>query len=201
MPFVPRNTTLVTVFAGGNDANVIGEAVARGRAAPIRRPTSRRRSPTTDATSARSRQGIRERAPNARIIVLNLPNMAGLPYSASADRRAEAPASIDRRRLFSADQLARPAGRARDRSDVRCPVVSVGRTIPATASIRTTPATPTCTPSIYPVATAGSAPPPSASCSRCAVERRYAYAWLPVAAKIKPLSLGPGRGQGRVELF
>src|SRR3954463_15382601 len=32
MPFVPRSSTVVTVFAGGNDTNAIGRAVERGGA-------------------------------------------------------------------------------------------------------------------------------------------------------------------------
>jgi lysophospholipase L1-like esterase len=83
LPFVPRNSTLVTVFAGGNDANTIGEAVARGLGGAD--PTAYIATQVTnfgrDMRTLYS--GIRERAPNARIIVLNLPNMAGLPYSAA----------------------------------------------------------------------------------------------------------------------
>jgi len=33
-PFVPKDTTLVTIFAGGNDANTIGTAIDRGAATP-----------------------------------------------------------------------------------------------------------------------------------------------------------------------
>jgi lysophospholipase L1-like esterase len=82
LQFVPRNSTLVTIFAGGNDANTIGEAVAAGRGGT---------DPTAFATGLVNNfgrdyralvSGVRERAPNARIIVLNLPNMAGLPYAA-----------------------------------------------------------------------------------------------------------------------
>jgi lysophospholipase L1-like esterase len=83
MAFVPRNSTLVTVFAGGNDANVIGEAVARGQGGtdPTAYITTQVTNFGRDIRALYS--GIRERAPNARIIVLNLPNMAGLPYSAN----------------------------------------------------------------------------------------------------------------------
>jgi lysophospholipase L1-like esterase len=82
MPFVPRNSTLITVFAGGNDANSIGEAVARGQAGtdPAAFIATQVNNFGRDMRALYS--GIRERAPNARIIVLNLPNMAGLPYAA-----------------------------------------------------------------------------------------------------------------------
>jgi lysophospholipase L1-like esterase len=81
LPFVPRNSTLVTIFAGGNDANTVGEAVAAGRAGtdPAAFITSQVTSFGRDYRSLVS--GVRERAPNARIVVLNLPNMAGLPYA------------------------------------------------------------------------------------------------------------------------
>lgn len=82
MPFVPRDTTLVTIFAGGNDANTIGTAVENGAGG-------------TDPTGYIDRQvrafgdsfdvllrGIRDRAPGVRIVVANLPNLAGLPYAA-----------------------------------------------------------------------------------------------------------------------
>jgi lysophospholipase L1-like esterase len=82
LPFVPRNSTLVTIFAGGNDANTIGEAVQRGQGGsdPTAFVTSLVNNYGRDLRALVS--GVRERAPNTRIIVLNLPNMAGLPYAA-----------------------------------------------------------------------------------------------------------------------
>lgn len=82
MPFVPRDSNLVTIFAGGNDANTIGTAVSRGAggsqpAAYIDQQVQRF---ATDYASLV--RGIRDRAPSARLIVLNLPNMAALPYNA-----------------------------------------------------------------------------------------------------------------------
>ena len=90
MPFVPPTATVVTVFAGGNDVNTIGRAIREGHAGA-----------NVDAYIASQVEkfgrdletlvaGIRSRAPNARIIALNLPNMAALPYVnglSSADRR------------------------------------------------------------------------------------------------------------------
>lgn len=82
VPFVPRNSTLITVFAGGNDANSVGEVVGRGQAGadPAAYVTTQVANFGRDMRALYT--GIRERAPNARIIVLNLPNLAGLPYSA-----------------------------------------------------------------------------------------------------------------------
>jgi lysophospholipase L1-like esterase len=81
MPFVQRNATLVTVFAGANDANTVGAAVRAGRGGLD--PTAYVQG-HVDAFGRDLRTlvaGIRDRAPDARIVVLNLPNMAALPYS------------------------------------------------------------------------------------------------------------------------
>jgi lysophospholipase L1-like esterase len=80
-PFVPGATTHVTVFAGGNDANVIGEAVRRGQAGGDIRgfvdTQVRQWGNDLDDLVAR----IRARAPNARIVALNLPNLGAAPYA------------------------------------------------------------------------------------------------------------------------
>jgi lysophospholipase L1-like esterase len=82
MPFVPRASNIVTIFAGGNDANAVGAAVRQGAGGP--EPTAYidqqvQKFATDYATLVR---GIRDRAPSTRVIVLNLPNMAALPYNA-----------------------------------------------------------------------------------------------------------------------
>jgi lysophospholipase L1-like esterase len=81
-PFVRRDSTLVTFFAGGNDANVIGAAIRAGHGgADI--ATFVQNQVQAFGTSMRAMiQLIRTRAPNARVIGLNLPNMAALPYAA-----------------------------------------------------------------------------------------------------------------------
>ncbi len=82
MPFVPRSTTLVTVFAGGNDTNAIGTAVEGGAAGG----TDVRVYIDGQVTQFRGSmdtlvRGIKQRSPTARIIVANLPNFAGLPFT------------------------------------------------------------------------------------------------------------------------
>lgn len=87
-PFVPRTTTLVTIFVGGNDANTIAAgAAAQGG--------------DTAAFIGAQVQGfsrdlgqlldiVRGRAPSAQIVIINLPNFAGLPFAqafAPGDRR------------------------------------------------------------------------------------------------------------------
>jgi lysophospholipase L1-like esterase len=82
-PFVSTSTTHVTIFAGGNDANVIGRAALAGRggsdpAAYIDAQVSRWGTDLEDLVGR-----IRSRAPNARIVALNMINLAGAPYIAS----------------------------------------------------------------------------------------------------------------------
>ena len=83
VPFVPAETTHITIFAGGNDANVIAQAARAGRGG----------SDLNGYVDAQVRQwgtdlealvaGLKAKAPNARIVALNLPNLAGSPYVAS----------------------------------------------------------------------------------------------------------------------
>jgi lysophospholipase L1-like esterase len=80
VPFVPAAATLVTVFAGANDVRVILSALGQGAggsdpAAFIDDQVRRFGEEYDDLVT-----GIRRRAPNARIVVLNLPNMGALPF-------------------------------------------------------------------------------------------------------------------------
>jgi lysophospholipase L1-like esterase len=81
-PFVPTDTTHITIFAGGNDTNVIAEAAARRSGGDVNGFIDAQvRQWGTDLNELITR--IRSRAPNARIVALNLPNLAGAPYVAS----------------------------------------------------------------------------------------------------------------------
>ena len=87
-PFVPPDTTLVTVFAGGNDANTLATALDRG-AAGGGDPNA-----FIDAQVAAFAEDyaeligiVRSRAPATRIVVLNLPNFAGLPFAVNRPLR------------------------------------------------------------------------------------------------------------------
>jgi lysophospholipase L1-like esterase len=81
VPFVPQETTVVTVFAGGNDINTVAAALARGHggSSPVGFIQ------TQTQKFARDMQllvtGIRARAASARIVIINLPNMAAIPYA------------------------------------------------------------------------------------------------------------------------
>lgn len=97
MPFVRRTATLVTVFAGANEINTITAALGAGAGAgdQIGFIDAQVRAFWADYTTLLD--GIRDRAGAARIIVLNVPNLAGLPYLAAAplaERQAAARAAV-----------------------------------------------------------------------------------------------------------
>jgi lysophospholipase L1-like esterase len=81
MPFVPTNSTLVTIFGGGNDANALGDAIERGAAGADLRGYVDTQVRAFGNDFDRLVRGVRDRAPGAFVIVLNLPNMALLPYA------------------------------------------------------------------------------------------------------------------------
>jgi lysophospholipase L1-like esterase len=80
VPFIPSAATHISIFAGGNDANVISQNVLAGRgAADVRAFVDEQvRQFGTDLIDLVAR--LRARAPNARIVALNLPNLAAAPY-------------------------------------------------------------------------------------------------------------------------
>lgn len=78
-PFVPRNTTLVTIFVGGNDANTIAAGAAAQGGDPSAFITPRVQAFARDLVQMLDT--IRGRAPSAQVVVLNLPNFAGLPFT------------------------------------------------------------------------------------------------------------------------
>jgi lysophospholipase L1-like esterase len=83
-PFIPSNSTHVSIFAGGNDANVIGQAVRAGRAGAnvagfVDQHVNQFGTDLVDLVAR-----VRVRSPNARIVALNLPNLAVAPYVSSA---------------------------------------------------------------------------------------------------------------------
>jgi lysophospholipase L1-like esterase len=83
MPFVAKDATLVTVFAGGNDANTIGSALEAGLGGSNPAAYQAARVAQFSADLKTLMTGIKSRAPAARIVVLNLPNLAALPYTSS----------------------------------------------------------------------------------------------------------------------
>jgi lysophospholipase L1-like esterase len=80
-PFVPSNSTLVTMFAGGNDANTIAAALAAGFGGSDLEAYVRDRVANFGRDYRALVDTIRGRAAGAQLIALNLPNLAGLPYA------------------------------------------------------------------------------------------------------------------------
>jgi len=84
MPFVSRDADFVTVFTGANDVNTITAALGNGAGGSDQAGYIDQKVATFAADYVTLVNGIRGRATQARIIVLNLPNMGALPYLATA---------------------------------------------------------------------------------------------------------------------
>ena len=84
MPFVRKTATLVTIFAGGNDVNTITTALGAGAGGTDPSAYVDGQVAAFGADYATLVSGIRGRAGSARIVALNLPNLAGLPFLAGA---------------------------------------------------------------------------------------------------------------------
>jgi lysophospholipase L1-like esterase len=80
--FMPATTTHVTVFAGGNDANVIGASIAAGAGGSDIRGYIDNLVRQWGADLVELIARIRSAAPNARIVAFNLPNLGAAPYMA-----------------------------------------------------------------------------------------------------------------------
>jgi len=97
VPFVPTSATVVTVFAGANDVNVITEALGHGAGGsdPFGFIDSQVTAFGNDYATLL--QGIRSRAGQPHIVLLNLPNLAALPYlsgASAAQRQAAQRAAV-----------------------------------------------------------------------------------------------------------
>ena len=96
-PFVIENTTLVTIFAGANDVDTIIAALGGGAGGADETAYINSQVDAFGQDFATLIGMMRDRAPSARIVVLNLPNMGGLPRRARAplrQRRAEQMISV-----------------------------------------------------------------------------------------------------------
>lgn len=81
-PFVRAGDTVVTVFAGGNDGNIIAEAVRAQQGGDDPRGYIDQQVGKWGDDYAALVRIVRQRAPASRVVVLNLPNLAGMPYVA-----------------------------------------------------------------------------------------------------------------------
>jgi len=81
-PFVPPATTLVTIFAGGNDTNTIASAIGAGRGGSDPSGFLTQQVQGFGRDYGRLIDAVRARAPGAFIVVMNAPNFGALPYVA-----------------------------------------------------------------------------------------------------------------------
>ena len=84
LPLVRQDTTLVTIFAGSNEVNTIAAALGGGAGGSNPAGYIDQQVAAFGADYATLLEGIRTRAHAARIVVLNVPNVAGLPFLAGA---------------------------------------------------------------------------------------------------------------------
>jgi lysophospholipase L1-like esterase len=84
---VPRNTTLVTIFAGPNDINAIIAAVQGGAAGADVRGFLDSQIRAFGSNFDRLLSGVRNRVPSAKIVVANLPNFAWVLYTSPLETR------------------------------------------------------------------------------------------------------------------
>jgi lysophospholipase L1-like esterase len=83
-PFTPANSTFVTIFAGGNDVNVVTTALGAGEGASDQIGYINDQVKAFGADYTALLNVLRTRAPSARIVALNLPNMGAMPFLAGA---------------------------------------------------------------------------------------------------------------------
>ncbi len=86
IPFILPSSTLLTIFAGGNDVNVMMSALGGGAGGADRAGFINAQIAAFGQDFTASLQAIRERVPSARIVVLNLPNMGAMPFLSGAPR-------------------------------------------------------------------------------------------------------------------
>jgi lysophospholipase L1-like esterase len=88
-PFVTRDATLITIFAGANDANAVAAAVEAGAGSNNVSGFIEEQVRLFGDDMNRLLRLVRDRAPSGRIVVANLPNLALLPYASGygASRR------------------------------------------------------------------------------------------------------------------
>jgi lysophospholipase L1-like esterase len=79
-PFVPASSTVITIFAGGNDTNVIAQNIRAGRGGADVRGFIDTQVRQWGADFEELVKRLRARAPSARIVAINLPNLGAAPY-------------------------------------------------------------------------------------------------------------------------
>lgn len=83
LPFVPRTSTLVTIFGGANDVNVVASAIQAGQGGGNPVGWGEQFAVGYARDLGIIVDGIRSRAPEARILLYNPPNGAAIPSTAN----------------------------------------------------------------------------------------------------------------------
>lgn len=81
LAFLPASATLVTIFGGANDANAVGDAMRKGAGGSDIRAFADAQIRAFGADYDRIVSGVRERASGAFIVIVNVPNLAAMPYA------------------------------------------------------------------------------------------------------------------------
>jgi lysophospholipase L1-like esterase len=84
MPFVPKDTTVTTIFAGVNEVNTITRALGAGAGGSNPNAYIDDQVRLFGADYATLIDGIRARAGQSRIVILNVPNAGAMPFQAGA---------------------------------------------------------------------------------------------------------------------
>jgi lysophospholipase L1-like esterase len=79
-PFVPKDTTLITIFAGANESNIITSALGNGAGGGDAAGYIDQQVRTFGDDFNRLMSTLRGVAPSARYVILNVPNVAGMPF-------------------------------------------------------------------------------------------------------------------------
>lgn len=96
-PFVKPDSTLITVFAGANEVNIITSALGNGAGGNDPASYVDQQVTTFGNDFRQLMTDLRTVAPRARFVILNVPNVAGMPFLAggpAAQRQAAQRASV-----------------------------------------------------------------------------------------------------------
>jgi len=116
--FIPSSATHVTIFAGGNDANIIGSAIEVGRAGGDVRGYIDGQVRQWGADLVELINRVRARSAQARIVAYNLPNLGAAPYMAG--RALQDRAIMQRIAVGLTDQVNSLTGRGVIVIDLMC---------------------------------------------------------------------------------
>jgi lysophospholipase L1-like esterase len=81
VPFVPKDSTVVTIFAGGNDVRTVARALELGAGSGNQQAFLDQQIANFKNDYNAVISTIKQRAPQARIVAANLPNFAAMPYT------------------------------------------------------------------------------------------------------------------------